>query len=214
MKKFFLMAVLCLCGCIATMAQTTRIVTGAVIDKDGNPIPGAMVGVPNGAEEAIVDADGTFSIEVPVWSKKLVARYAGMQDKKLKIKNGEEMVFRMKTEIPNQWFLNLVGQVGEDLYAGLMAGYLGNWGGYLKVTSILTSRNYSLYPAVTAGATKRICRWLHAYLGVGTGPNYYDEYWFAMDLGLMIKPTKHFNINLGLGVVDFPGFQFGLGYSF
>ncbi|WP_417471148.1 carboxypeptidase-like regulatory domain-containing protein, partial [Leyella stercorea] len=42
------------------MAQSTRIIKGAVVDKNGNPLPGATVEATNGAESTTVDADGTF----------------------------------------------------------------------------------------------------------------------------------------------------------
>ena len=210
----------CLVCSLAAMAQTTKVVSGAVIDKHGNPLPGATVSVPNGAESAIVDADGTYTLEVPVWSSSLVATYAGMMDKKMKIA-GSEVIFRMKPAIESQWFLNVVAEYNYESgpYLGLMAGYLGKWGGYLKVAPYLDGYDYEYYPAVTAGVTKRFCRWLHMYAGIGAAPvSYwydYDYYEYALDLGFIIKPTKHFNIDLGLVMLyDIPGIHVGLGYSF
>ena len=234
MKKLFFVILFCFCGCLATFAQTTKVISGAVIDKQGNPLPGAMVAVPNGADGAVVDADGTFSIEVPIWSKSLEAQYAGMKDKKMKIKD-EEMIFRMKPAAKNQWFINAVCDLGVfayergNVHLGLMAGYLGKWGGYLKVTPSLIAEDLLEgdlvgLPSVTAGVTKRFCNWLHMYLGLGAAP-YWDDaeyeyrgYSLAFEVGFMIKPTKHFNINVGFYSNDLfwaaTGPQFGLGYSF
>ena len=247
MKKLFFVILFCLCGCLATFAQTTKVISGAVIDKQGNPLPGAMVAVPNGADGAVVDADGTFSIEVPIWSKSLEAQYAGMKDKKMKIKD-EEMIFRMKPAAKNQWFINAVCDLGVfayergNVHLGLMAGYLGKWGGYLKVAPSLVGDELLKgdlvgLPSVTAGVTKRFCNWLHMYLGLGAAPYWYCGDWgwdpdsaeygwlyedrgysFAFEVGFMIKPTKHFNINVGFYCNDLfwatTGPQFGLGYSF
>lgn len=235
MKKLFLLSMFCLLCSLSAMSQTTKVVSGAVIDRHGNPLPGATVQVPQGAESAIVDADGTYSIEVPVWSTSLVAHYAGMKDKKMKIK-GDEIIFRMKPLIKSQWFLNVVAQSNfDEYYYGFMVGYLGKWGGYLKVASFLDGsaedcgsddydNNYKYYPAVTVGVTKRICRFLHVYAGAGATPynawdyNYCcdDDYDLSADLGFIVKPTEHFNLNVGAyigGDEDF-GLQLGLGYSF
>ena len=222
MKKTFFLLAACLVCSLAAMAQTTKVVTGAVIDEYGNPLPGATVAVPKGANSAVVDADGTYSIELPVWSNTLVATYAGMWDKKMKIA-GSEVIFRMKPQ-KGQWFINAIGEYdfyGGGPFVGLMGGYLGKWGGYLKVTLNLVED----LPAVTAGVTKRLCDWLHLYLGVGAAPYIYicdwcgtthdDGYRFAMDFGFMIKPIKHFNINVGtFAGEDIMGIQVGLGYSF
>ena len=50
MKNFFFILALCCLGCIGAIAQsTTKVVTGAVIDKNGNPLPGAIVEATGGA---------------------------------------------------------------------------------------------------------------------------------------------------------------------
>lgn len=82
---------------VTTMAtaQTTRVVTGAVIDKYGNPIPEARVEATGGAENTLTNADGTFSIEVSQWLKSLTVSYPGMGKVVKKIKPGKEILFKM-----------------------------------------------------------------------------------------------------------------------
>ena len=183
MKKVFFMLALALTS-TAAMAQSTRIIKGAVVDKNGNPLPGATVEATNGAESTTVDADGTFSLEVSRWLNTATARYAGMRKKTLEVQDGD-MVFRLSPKYEMDWFLNVVsGVVTMERYArntnvpnttyslGLMGGFLGkNWGGYTK---LLWPPNSSFasepaVPTVTIGATKRVFSFMHAYAGAGYG---------------------------------------------
>ena len=150
---------------IAASAQTTRVIKGAVIDKKGNPLPGATVNATGGSDMTTVDADGSFSMEVPIWLKRATAQYAGMKDKTLKIK-GTDLVFRMKPDRKRQWFIianysRLTSGSMKDSYSGygysrietydysgnmggLMFGRLGKWGWYGKFNAgtIDTEKKY------------------------------------------------------------------------
>ncbi|MDE5719269.1 MAG: carboxypeptidase-like regulatory domain-containing protein, partial [Paramuribaculum sp.] len=120
----------------------TRVVKGAVIDKNGNPIPGATVRATGGAEVTVTDADGTYSIEVPVWLKSLTASYTGMMDKKIKLTPAGTTIFTLKPERGQTYgFINLVGTqvwqvkssikgVPAQTQLGIMGGAYRNWGGY------------------------------------------------------------------------------------
>ena len=183
MKKVFFMLALALTS-TAAMAQSTRIIKGAVVDKNGNPLPGATVEATNGAESTTVDADGTFSLEVSRWLNTATARYAGMRKKTLKVQDGD-MVFRLSPKYEMDWFLNVVsGVVTMERYArntnvpnttyslGLMGGFLGkNWGGYTKLlwTPNSSFASEPAVPTVTIGATKRVFSFMHAYAGAGYG---------------------------------------------
>ena len=243
MKKIFLMLALVLAS-MAAMAQSTRIIKGAVVDKNGNPLPGATVEATNGAESTTVDADGTFSLEVSRWLNTATARYAGMRKKTLKVQDGD-MVFRLSPKFGMDWFLNVVaGVVNMDSYAfntdvpnptyslGLMGGFLGkNWGGYTKLLWIPNSSFASepAVPTVTIGATKRVLSFMHAYAGVGYGKmngvdKEYNEYVsnndaMAFDLGVIFRVKNHISTNVGLSyVTDFDQknfyFSAGVGYVF
>ena len=243
MKKIFLMLALVLAS-MAAMAQSTRIIKGAVVDKNGNPLPGATVEATNGAESTTVDADGTFSLEVSRWLNTATARYAGMRKKTLKVQDGD-MVFRLSPKFGMDWFLNVVaGVVNMDSYAfntdvpnptyslGLMGGFLGkNWGGYTKLLWIPNSSFASepAVPTVTIGATKRVLSFMHAYAGVGYGKmngvdKEYNEYVsnndaMAFDLGVIFRVKNHISTNVGISyVTDFDQknfyFSAGVGYVF
>lgn len=230
-KLFFLFAVLSIS--FTASAQTTRVVKGAVIDKNGNPLPGATVTATGGSEVTTVDADGSFSLEVPIWLKSMTAQYAGMLNKKVRIKNGD-VIFRMTSKTDRQWFLagnysfcvvegDVVGHMG-----GLMGGMLGKWGWYGKF-NLGQNTYYSEYYNynngdytydeykrsefqwnITAGVTKRIINPLHFYLGFGMGfvPERYDDSGIGVvpEFGLIGKIGNHFLIHTGYQcMVDFDG---------
>lgn len=244
MKRLFFVMAFCLCG-FAVMAQTTRTVKGMVVDIYGNPLPGAIVEVYKGAESTTVDADGSYSLEIPILSKYIVARYGGMSPKRKKI-SGDEITFYLNS---SQWFVNAVvssmvsgdRQVGDwyneispgTMRYGIMFGQTGNWGWYSK---ILFAYEHNMDPAITVGFTKRLSSKFHMYAGAGYASVESHDEWgcdedcnrldaIMLDLGFMIKPTEHFNINIGCS-----GYQpfneggrdadpcldvhLGLGYSF
>ena len=178
----------------ADRQATTRIVRGAVIDKNGNPIPGATVRATGGAEMTVTDADGTYSIEVPVWLKSLTASYDGMMDKKLKLTPAGTTIFTLKPERGQTYgFINLVGTqvwqvkssikgVPAQTQLGLMGGAYRNWGGYLKVVVKLPGgdlkydnmydRAFNYEPTVTFGAIKRLSKNFNILFGAGIAFNY------------------------------------------
>lgn len=204
MKKLIiaLMMGVCVLGMNAQDNEsTTKIVTGAVVDDNGNPLPGALVEATGGAENVTTDADGTFKIEVPIWLKSLTATYPGLRAKKVKLHNkfsyDEKVLFEMSKQKKGYWFLNavygyastkvttnslyeyngyLVGweKSGFDYgMAGFMFGYLGKWGGYIKL--MLPYDTYIEVPDMSMGAIKKIYGGLYAYLGAGYSSVHYEQ---------------------------------------
>ena len=212
MKKSVLMILLCCLASVSVMAQSTKEIKGAVIDKNGNPLPGAVVEATGGAESATVDADGTFSMEVPVWLKKVTARYASMESKTKKIKNGD-ILFELSPK-KNKWFVSLVGSFDlnstEMGRIGVMAGYVRSWGGYVKVAPTIYEDGIEL-PAITAGVVKSLSNTVNLYLGLGLMPYEYYEYdrwddWvdygLGIELGTIINLSDRFNLTAGVGLSD------------
>ena len=184
-----------------TEQVTTRVITGAVIDKNGNPLPGAIVSATGGAETVTADADGSFTIEVPLWLKSLTASYPGLGEKKMKTKVSQPMVFTLQKN-RTQGFVNLIGACAFQLGApdggpspvgqlGIMAGVYRSWGAYAKITFGIAGGGRDSYgekfdhsPSVTVGVIKRISPTVNLFLGLGACYNYgmgynnghYDEY--------------------------------------
>ncbi len=189
--------VICASG---TNAQNTKVITGAVIDKNGNPLPNALVEATGGAENATTDADGSYRIEVPIWLKSLTAKYAGFQGKKIKIRNKSQLIFEMKHK-PGSWFLDAAyaisaGDAPAVSRAGLMGGYLGNWGGYARVMVPFGDGAEEYLPSVTAGVIKQVAKPVYLYLGAGYTLVFFEDryYWGSVDGG-MVEAGAIFKLN-------------------
>lgn len=211
-----------ICG-LGVSAQTTRIVTGAVIDQNGNPLPNALVEATGGAESVTTDVDGSFRIEVSIWLKSLTAKYGGLPDKKVKLDQNNQIIFEMKPKT-DSWFIDAAYAInfGEDITfsrAGLMGGYLGNWGGYARVMLPFGGGIEDHTPSVTAGVIKRVCKPLYVYFGAGYAPvfdewewgysygnnSYYSDYYTDYESGGMFEAGAIFKLSK---------FNFSVGYSF
>ena len=171
--------------------KSTRIIKGAVIDKNGNPLPGATVFATGGAETVTTDADGTYSIEVPYWLKTLTASYPGHSDKKLKLTGNPINIFTLKPYYRTYGFVNVmfanvchVNQSYSHLVEpvqqiGVMGGAYRNWGGYAKVLMGVAGGGKNPYgdnmvtqePTVTGGAIKRLKSNFNVFFGAGIGCN-------------------------------------------
>lgn len=79
---------------------TTKIITGIVLDKAGEPVGGAYVNATNGPETVETAPDGTYSIEVPVWLKYLTASYLGLGSVSVPIKDQSEVNFKLSEKLP------------------------------------------------------------------------------------------------------------------
>lgn len=211
---------------LAVLAQTetTRTIHGAVVDKNGNPLPGAVVSAEGGADTSIAESDGTFSMEVPVWLKKVSASYGGYVKRTLKTNFDKEMIFKMRklAPTPGGYFINVVGGAvipwqTEDTkaYFGIRGGHLSNWGWYAEIGYDTLGKGIQ----ATAGGIRRIYGPAFFYLGIGYGKvsEYGDKFtgyddeghsiyeWgprrnnaMAFDGGFMFKIGKHFDLSFGL----------------
>lgn len=184
-----------LCGtfCAGAQMKTTRTITGMVVDKNGNPLSGAEVRAEGGAETVYTNADGSYSIEVPVTLKKLTASYTGLRDQKLSTTASPNVIFTLKPIKRTRGFVNLVGGASKVLggemtvdgmipQAGVMGGAYRSWGGYFKIVmgflgpEIYDSYGYGEHfgqmPLMTGGVIKRISQNFNILVGAGAGVNY------------------------------------------
>lgn len=235
MKRLITILAVALFAVAGTMAQNTREVRGAVIDRNGNPLPGAEVSATGGAETTMTDADGTFTLEVPIWLKSLTARYSGMADKKVKTDFNGNMIFTMKPEFTSSWFINAIGGFDVDEMSGifggrvgLMGGKLAKWGYYGKLTMATGGAYIENSISGTVGVIRHVYQPMFVYLGAGVGGSmeesdyyyYYDDEWCtnaAVEAGFIFR-FNHFNFSLGY-TITFGGEYnhsalFGLGYCF
>ena len=83
MKKVFVFLALILC---TTQVFAQTVVTGKVIDSNGEVIPGANVRVKGiVGVGTITDLDGVYSLEVPADAKSLIFSFTGMQTQEVEI---------------------------------------------------------------------------------------------------------------------------------
>lgn len=227
MKKVFLMMTLVICV-LGVSAQNTKVITGAVIDNNGNALSNALVEATGGAENVTTDADGSYRIEVSLWLKSLTAKYAGFRSKKIKLKHNNQVLFRMEPKT-DSWFIDAAYSInfGEVDFSrvGLMGGYLGKWGGYAKVLFMVGTEEHDGMPSVTAGVIKQVTKPLYLYLGTGYSPvldyYYYEELSAGaiFEAGAIFKFSK---VNFSLGYafnssfscLDNHSVQVSLGYCF
>ena len=106
MKKLYLLLVLCLP--LLAAAQTTRKITGLVLEAaTGNPLPGATVFIDPEAAEAkdytpagtVTDAKGRFELVLPASVRYVVVSFIGYEALKADISGKSEFTFRLKEEV-------------------------------------------------------------------------------------------------------------------
>ncbi len=224
MKKVITLVMTLMTLVLSATAQTetTRTIHGAVIDKNGNPLPGAVVASEGGAETTIAESDGTFSLEVPIWLNKVSASYAGYNKKILKTKFDRDMIFQLRkfAPAPGGYFINVVGgavipydveYTGANMYIGVRGGHLANWGWYVEAGYDALDKGVQ----IIAGGIRRIYGPAFAYIGIGYGKatdySYHSDWngsdWtestesydaMAFDLGFTFLLSRHFDLSLGL----------------
>lgn len=207
MKKIFIVLITLLVFGVPGQAQetkdfqTTRVIRGAVIDKKGNPLPGATVRATGGAEYVTTDADGSFSIEVPIWLESLTALYPGLRNNKMEITAYDTMIFKLKSldrvygfvdlMFANVWQVKPTGGHNDKVQQlGIMGGAYRKWGGYAKIMFGLFASNNGEYtyhsrincdPTVTGGVIKSLNSRFNVFMGAGPAFNYnfFNEYGYG-----------------------------------
>lgn len=224
MKKLLMMLLIAGVSTSA-FAQTSRVYKGAVIDKNGNLMPGVRVQATKGTEETVTDADGSFSLEAPITLKSVTATYPGMSKSKKSVKkNPDEVVIEMDTHQQSQWFAGVVGGYSFEDYEvtslGVMGGKKGFWGYYAKFVLDITKpkgrdgddTDSGKGFTFTMGGIKSITRNFYIYFGGGYNLGYDRKYnydgnrsyrkWknesgIAADFGFMYTVVDMINITAG-----------------
>ncbi len=226
MKKLIAMLVTVFCAVPMIVAQES--VSGVVVDKKGNPLPGVKIEVPGSSDWTVSDLDGTFTLTPPFECNKVLATYAGMNSRKVKLKNG--MRIKMKEENwwtlkPDKWnlFVNAIVAVPDGLMSerncnpayGLMVGMVKNWGFYVKgntntfgvkATEIedwtggLIDKQKFTYRSITGGGIVRLGCPIHLYAGVGYAQ--YSHYLRTLDNEwYLYERSSHHNVVVDLGLL-------------
>lgn len=123
MKKVILQALLLLFCCATALAQT-RTVTGKVVGKNDEILPGVTITIKGTKTQVISDAGGKFKITIPnAGNTTLVATFLGSLPVEIVVGTKTEVIFEMKQDDPTQ--LNEVeivnigyGKVSKDAITG------------------------------------------------------------------------------------------------
>lgn len=173
-----------------------NVLSGTVVDKNGNPVVGTKVSLKNGKQFTTTDFEGKFEIQANPGDK-AVFDCVGMQEKKVKLEQNMTVPLR-KTTIwnrrPTKWdvFINAQAMSGHPSF-GLMTGAVKKVGGYVKflmspdsyagkfrgvansgniihhseVPSWTSGKNYHLHSFFAGGAVVNLNCPLYTYLGGG-----------------------------------------------
>ncbi|WP_294548155.1 TonB-dependent receptor [uncultured Bacteroides sp.] len=79
--------------------QSTKKITGTIVDENGNPIVGASITVKGTSNGTITDLDGRFTLEIPLETKQLWASYIGYIDQAVLLNNKSNITISLKENI-------------------------------------------------------------------------------------------------------------------
>src|SRR5882724_107754 len=96
---FFLCTLFVLQGFTQKATAQSLQVTGKVMSKSNEPLPGATVTVKGSTVSKLTDAQGFFSINVPDRNAVLVVTYLGYDSQELPVKNSSSVVFNLSENI-------------------------------------------------------------------------------------------------------------------
>ena len=97
MKKNLLLLFMFFCLTTTLALAQDRTITGKVVDKDGQPVPGATVIVKGTTTGASTKADGTFSLNVPS-NATLIISFIGMATQEIIVGSQSQITVTMKDE--------------------------------------------------------------------------------------------------------------------
>ncbi|WP_245686413.1 TonB-dependent receptor [Psychroflexus sediminis] len=90
-----------------------RQVTGTVVDKDGNPLPGANIVVKGTSIGAQTDFDGNFSLQVPEDKSILVVSYVGFKNEEVNVDGKSSVEVQLKPDAGQLDAVVVVGTRGK-----------------------------------------------------------------------------------------------------
>ncbi|MBP5771080.1 MAG: carboxypeptidase regulatory-like domain-containing protein [Bacteroidaceae bacterium] len=185
MKQKLLPILMLLLGAIAPLSAQNQ-VTGKVVDGNGNPVMGAKVSVPYSNKFVLSDPDGTFVLDVPASTDRVMVEYVGLGSQLLNISPNMQIVMKDKSQSEGgKWspFVGLNATFGKELnrpvYGAMLGALHNNFGFYIRaaffnhpydkevVAEKMTYTEKHKFYAVTVGGLARIYKPLFLNLGVG-----------------------------------------------
>ncbi len=99
MKKVFLLAFLVVVTLMSALAQTRKLNGFVTSFDDGLPVPGVTVGVKGTTNGTITDANGNYSLTVPVSAKVLYFSFVGMISQEVAIGQSNKIDVVLKPDV-------------------------------------------------------------------------------------------------------------------
>ena len=205
----------------ADVIATKDTVTGTVIDKKKNPIPGAKVEIVGQPYSAFTDLDGRFNIKCEQGAKKVLVSYPKVKNVKMKISPDMTVqIGRSWKQVPEryQWFVGAgvgIGYIygGEDHFStdiSVMVGRVKAIGWYvrthyIKESTRMVSDGYYKYAEQgssmggTFGGMVRLGCPLHLLVGIGyesTSLSNERGGGYLLEGGFLFRIKDNFGINL------------------
>ncbi len=81
-----------------SLAQNIRRVTGTVVDETGEALIGVTVTEPGGANGAITDLDGNFSLDLSIGTTSVQVSYVGYKTKTVTIPSSRKVTIQMESD--------------------------------------------------------------------------------------------------------------------
>lgn len=149
---------------IADVIQKKDTVSGIVIDKKKQPLPGAKVEIMGQSYSAFTDIDGRFNIKCDPGAKKVLVTYPKLKAAKKKIKPDMTVqIGRSWKQVPEnyQWF------VGANIGIGLTEVYIDDYNYEEDFMSPTIS--------IMAGRVKAVGWYVKAFVNPSVGPYWTDS---------------------------------------
>ncbi|MDE6631701.1 MAG: carboxypeptidase-like regulatory domain-containing protein [Muribaculaceae bacterium] len=187
---------------IADVIQKKDTVSGIVIDKKKQPLPGAKVEIMGQSYSAFTDIDGRFSIKCDPGAKKVLVTYPKLKAAKKKIKPDMTVqIGRSWKQVPEhyQWF------VGANIGVGYT--YFEDYSGYNDNPYDFDADFLSPTISIMVGRVKAVGWYLKAFINPSVKPNdfsnydspYYDDANPSYRYYVIQSDSKCFNSGLILG---------------
>jgi len=115
MKKIFTLMMLAL---LSVGLYAEQIVSGVVLDTNGEPVIGASIQVKGTTQGTISDYDGTFEMEVPDDATTLIVSFVGMATKEVATGKNLKITLSENTEVLQDVVVTGYGNVSKGSFAG------------------------------------------------------------------------------------------------
>ncbi|MGM0530194.1 MAG: SusC/RagA family TonB-linked outer membrane protein [Bacteroidota bacterium] len=94
--------------------QDERVVSGKVVDQDGNPVPGVSITVKNTTRGTITNEDGEYSLENVGTGDVLVFSFIGMKDQEVEVEDQSRINITMEEEVEGLDEVVIVGYGSQE----------------------------------------------------------------------------------------------------